>query len=148
MTLRAWSLVVCLAVNAYLAGVMVLFATVVYPGFGAVDRAAFAAPYAAFNERIGAPVVAFEVAAFVLSFVLYALRPASTPTWLVHAVVVLGVAYFVVTFAWHLPAHRALAAGDNGAGALSAVIVSQWVRTAAQLSRLGLLAWAGARAMS
>lgn len=54
--------------------------------------------------------------------------------------------YFVITFAWHLPAHRALAAGDNGAAALGPLLLSQWARTAVQLMRVGLLAWLGASA--
>ena len=65
--LERWTLVACSAVNVYLLGVMVLFATVVYPQFGAVERGPFPALYASFNGRIGVPVVAFEFLSLLLS---------------------------------------------------------------------------------
>lgn len=133
------ALVLSSAANLYLLGVMVVFAAVLYPMFGSVDKAAFPALYGSFNGRIGVPVVVVEFAAFVLPLLLYAARPSTTPLWIVHAVVVCGVAYFAITFGWHLPAHRPLAAGDNGA--LSTLITSQWARTAVQLVRAALLAW-------
>ncbi len=89
--------------------VMVMFAAVVYPQFGSVDRAAFPPLYASFNGRIGVPVVMFEFLAFLVPLALYASRPAEVPAWAVHGCVALGVAYFAITFGWHLPAHRALA---------------------------------------
>lgn len=146
--LERWTLVACAAVNLYLLGVMVLFAAVLYPQFGAVDRGAFPPLYASFNGRIGVPVVAFEFLALLLTLVLYGLRPAETPLWAVHAAVGLGVAYFVITFGLHLPAHRALAAGDNSAPALAPLLSSQWARTAVQLLRAGLLSWLSVLAMT
>jgi hypothetical protein len=146
MSFKAWTLVVCFAVNLYLLGVMVLFAAVVYPGFGAVGREAFPPLYAAFTARIGAPVVLFELAALVSTLPLYAARPAAAPLAAVHALVALGVLYFAITFGWHLPEHRALAAGDNGAAALGPLLQSQWARTGVQLARAGVLCWLGARA--
>ena len=41
----------------------------------------------------------------------------------------LSVVIFVITFGLHLPAHRALAAGDNSAEALGPLLSSQWART-------------------
>src|SRR5262245_14544426 len=146
MSAKAWTLVVCSAVNVYLLAVMVLFAAVVYPGFGAVDRGAFPPLYASFTSRIGAPVVAFELAALIATFPLYVARPAAVPIAAVHALVLLGVAYFAITFGWHLPAHRALAAGDNGSSAIRPLLESQWARTFVQIGRSVLLAWLGARA--
>jgi hypothetical protein len=148
MSLKAWSLVACSAANFYLLGVMVLFAAVLYPQLGAVDRAAFPPLYAAFTSRIGAPVVLFEFAALLLTFPLYLARPEAVPLGAVHLLVALGVAYFAITFGWHLPAHRALAAGDNGAAALAPLLQSQWARTGVQLARAGILAFLGARAAS
>lgn len=147
MSLKAWTLVACSAANFYLLAVMVLFAAVIYPQLGAVDRAAFPPLYAAFTGRIGAPVVLFEFAAFLLTVPLYFSRPEAVPVAAVHVLVALGVAYFVITFGWHLPAHRALAAGDNGAAALAPLLGSQWARTGVQVGRAGLLAWLGARAI-
>jgi len=63
----------------------------------------------------------------------------------VHALVALGVAYFAITFAWHLPSHRALAAGDNSATALAPLLSSQYARTVVQLVKVGLLSWLLAR---
>src|SRR5581483_11336698 len=69
VTFKAWALVLSAAVNLYLLGVMVLFASVVYPQFSVTDRAAFTPLYQSFTSRIGAPVVVFELAAFVLTLV-------------------------------------------------------------------------------
>jgi hypothetical protein len=146
MSFKVWTLVACSAANLYLLGVMILFAAVLYPQFGAVDRAAFPPLYAAFTARIGAPVVVFEFLALLLTLPLYLARPDPVPLGAVHALVVLGVAYFAITFGWHLPAHRALAAGDNGAAALTPLLRSQWARSGVQLGRAGVLAWLGARA--
>lgn len=139
--LERWTLVASTAVNFYLLAVMVVFAAVVYPQFGAVERGAFPPLYAAFNARIGVPVVAFEFLAFLIPLVLYAARPAVVPLWAVHVSAALGVAYFAITFGWHLPAHRALAAGDNSAEALRGVFSSQWARTALQVLRAGFLGY-------
>ena len=146
--LERWTLVACSAVNVYLLGVMVLFATVVYPQFGAVERGPFPALYASFNGRIGVPVVAFEFLSLLLTLGLYALRPVEVPLWGVHFVVALGVAYFAITFGLHLPAHHALAAGDNSATALAPLLSSQWARTAVQVLRAGLLSWFSVLAMT
>ena len=145
MSFKAWSLVLCSAANFYLLAVMVLFAAVAYPQLGAVDRAAFPPLYAAFTGRIGLPVVIWEFAALLLTFPLYWARPEAAPIGAVHALVALGAAYFAITFAWHLPSHRALAAGDNGPAALAPLLQSQWVRTGVQVVRAAILAWLGAR---
>ena len=91
-------------------------------------------------------MVLFEFAALLLTVPLYFARPEAVPLGAVHALVALGVAYFVITFGWHLPAHRALAGGDNGAAALAPLLSSQWVRTGVQIGRAGVLVWLGARA--
>ena len=147
MSIKAWALIACLCANVYLLGVMVLFATVVYPEFGAVDRKTFPSLYAAFTGRIGLPVVAFEFLALLTTLVLYASRPPLVPLWAVHALVALGVGYFAITFGWHLPSHRALAAGENDPQALLPLLRSQWARTVVQLIRAVMLAWLGARAV-
>ena len=146
MSLKAWTLVGCSVANFYLLGVMVLFAAVLYPQLGAEEQGAFPPLYAAFTARIGVPVVLVEFAALLLTLPLYLARPAAVPIAAVHALVALGMAYFVITFGWHLPAHRALAAGDNRPGALAPLLRSQWARTGVQFGRAALLAWLGARA--
>src|SRR4051812_21394249 len=102
MSIKAWTLVACSAANLYLLGVMVLFAAVVYPELGAVERGAFPPLYAAFTGRIGVPVVVFEFVALLTTLPLYASRPEQVPIAAVHALLALGVAYFVITFGWHL----------------------------------------------
>lgn len=124
---------------------MVVFAAVLYPQFGAMEQAAFPLLYSAFNSRIGAPVGVFEFAALLTTLPHYASRPAEVPLAAVHALLALGVAYFIITFGWHLPAHRALAADDNGAAALGLLLRSQWARTGVQLARTVILARLGAR---
>lgn len=147
MWLKAWALIVCALVNAYLLAVMVLFATVIYPGFGAVEAGAFPAAYAAFTRRIGVPVVLFEFLALLSTLPLYAARPVAVPLWAVHVLVALGVIYFVITFGFHLPAHRPLGAGQNDPAALATLLSSQWWRTVVQLARVALLGWLSARAI-
>lgn len=139
--MKAWTLPLCSAANVYLLAVMIVFATVSYPGFGSVDAAAFPALYKGFTGRIGLPVVAMEFVALLATFPLYFARPDSTPAWAVHALVALGVVYFVITFGWHLPSHRALAAGDNSPAALGPLLQSQWARTLVQLARAGICVW-------
>jgi hypothetical protein len=145
MSPKDWTLPLCSAANVYLLAVMVLFATVIYPSFGSVDAAAFPAMYKGFTGRIGLPVVAMEFVALLATFPLYAARPDATPAWAVHALVALGVAYFAITFGWHLPSHRALSAGDNSASALAPLMQSQWARTVVQFARAGLCIWCATR---
>jgi hypothetical protein len=148
MSIKAWTLVACLGANLYLLGVMVMFAAVVYPQFSAAQPPAFLPLYQAFNERIGIPVVLWEFLALLLCLPLYAARPAAVPLWTVHALLALGVAYFAITFGWHLPAHRPLAAGDNNSTVLATLRTSQWARTAVQLARAGLLCGLAAASMA
>ena len=143
--MRAWTLVLCVGINFYLLGVTILLGAVIYPQFGVVERAAFPGLYEAFNSRIGAPVVAFEFLALASTLALYAWRPATAPIAAVHALTILGITYFAITFAWHLPSHRPIAAGDNAQALLRPLLRSQWTRTAVQLARTALLAWMSAR---
>lgn len=140
MSIRAAVLVVSFAVNLYLLGVMVMFGAIVYPGFTAVERAGFPAVYDAFNSRIGAPVVVWEFLAFLIPLALYLRRPEAIPAAAVHAVTLLGIAYFAITFGWHLPAHRPLAAGTVDAGGMQTLLRSQWARTVVQAVKATLMA--------
>ena len=92
-------------------------------------------------------MVIWEFAALLSTLALYASRPESVAVSEVDVLVGLGVIYFAITFGWHLPAHRALATGDNGPAALAPLLLSQWARTAVQVIRCGLLAWITARCM-
>ncbi|MFO0598221.1 MAG: hypothetical protein U0228_23155 [Myxococcaceae bacterium] len=131
--------VVCLLLNLWVLGAMLVFALISYPGFAAADPGAFPQLYSAWNARIGVLVVPFEFLAFLACFALYAFRSDAVPASWVHALIGLGVVYFAITFAWHLPAHRPLAAGQNGADVLRPLLTSQWVRTVVCLARVGLL---------
>jgi hypothetical protein len=145
--LKDWALVACTAVNLYLLGVMVIFAAVTYPQFGAVDRSTFPVLYQSFNARIGLPVVTFEFLAALLVVPLYFARSERVPVWSVHLLLALSVAYFAITFAWHLPAHRPLAAGDNSGSAMGPLMTSQWARTVVQAVRALVCAWLGVKSM-
>lgn len=147
MNWQNWSLGGALVINIYVLGVMVMFATVVYPLFSTVRPEAFGALYQRFNSSIGVPVVAWEFAALLVTVLLYAARPISMPSSVVHVLVGLTVVYFVITFGWHLPAHRALAANDNSSGALQPLLTSQWVRTVVQALKVAVLSWYGVGAM-
>lgn len=120
-----------LALNVYVLGAMLVFALVSYPSFTGEGLAA----YPAFNKTIGVAVVPFELLAFLVPLGLYAFDRSPR----VHVVTALGVAYFVITFAWHLPAHRPLAAGTGGP--LTALLVSQWARTVVQAVKVAVLGW-------
>lgn len=136
-----WSLGGALVINVYLLGVMVMFASVVYPLFATVRPEAFGALYQRFTSSIGVPVVAWEFVALLVTVLLYLARPESMPSSVVHVLVGLTVVYFAITFGWHLPAHRALAANDNSSAALQPLLASQWVRTVVQLMKVVVLGW-------
>lgn len=146
--MKSWTLPLCGAANVYLFAAMVFFAAVSYPQFGSVDASAFPALYKGFTGRIGLPIVTMEFVALLVTFPLYFARPDSTPAWAVHLLVALGVAYFAITFGWHLPSHRALAAGDNSAKALAPLLTSQWVRTGVQFTRAAVCVWLLAQSVS
>ncbi len=139
--MKNWVLITAAGVNVYLLGVMVMFAAVVYPNFGAVERSAFPLLYKSFSGQIALPVVVWEFVALFVTLALYLWRPSAIPIGAVHALTALGLAYFAITFALHLPAHRALAAGDNTAAALAPLLSSQWIRTCVQVVRALLLLW-------
>ncbi len=130
--MKTAALYVTLALNVWVLGAMLVFALHSYPSFGRS-----LAGYASFNRTIGFAVVPFELLAFVVPLALYAVRP--QPLSAVHAFTALGVVYFVITFAWHLPAHRPLAAGTSND--LGVLLASQWARTVVQVARVGVAAW-------
>ncbi|MBL8953866.1 MAG: hypothetical protein JNK82_24025 [Myxococcaceae bacterium] len=119
------------ALNVYVLAAMLVFALYSYPQF---EQSV--ATYAQFNRTIGFAVVPWEFLAFIVPLALYATKP--QPLSAVHALTALGVIYFVITFSWHLPAHRPLAAGE--AGDTQVLMASQWARTAVQVARAALAA--------
>ena len=127
--MKAAALYATLALNVWVLGAMLVFALYSYPAF---ERSV--ATYAQFNRTIAFAVVPFELLAFLVPLVLYATRP--QPLWAVHALTALGVSYFIITFAWHLPQHRPLAAGV--AGNTGVLVASQWARTAVQVARVAV----------
>lgn len=125
----------------YLLGVMLVFQRVTYPGFADVGGAQFPAAYAAFNARIGLPVVVPELLAVLLTIPLFFVRPAGVPAWSVGVAFALGLAYLAITFGWHLPVHRALAKGDQSPAVMAALLRTNAARTVVQAVKCGLAAW-------
>jgi hypothetical protein len=148
MALKAWTLGICTATNVYLLGAMLVFALVSYPSLASAEQALFPSLYAEFTGRLVPLVVPAEFLAAGLTFPLYGWRPAAVPLWSVHLLVALAVGYFVITFAWHLPAHRALAAGDSSGSAFAPLMSSQWARTWLQVGRTLVLLGLGVKAIS
>lgn len=137
-----WLLVASAAAQLYVLGAMLLMHRAVYAPFAALSREAFAQLYAGFGARIGPVFVVPELVAFVLPLALFARAPTGLPKWVAWAALALGVAYFAITFAWHLPVHRSLATGDNSPAVIDALLRSHSARTLVHLARTALFAWA------
>jgi len=134
-------LAACTVVNVYVFAASVYLALVLYPRFGSVERSAWADAYHAYAQTNGWAFVPWELLAFALTLALYAARPESAPAWGVHVAAACGLAYFVVTFGWHLPAHKVLEAQGNSPELLAPLLSTQWLRTAVQLPRVAVLVW-------
>ncbi|MFO0557567.1 MAG: hypothetical protein U0269_06075 [Polyangiales bacterium] len=139
---RVWLLVASAAAQLYLLGAMLLMHRAVYAPFAALSREAFAQAYSGFGARIGAVYVAPEFIAFGLPLALFVWAPPALPRWVAWAAALLGAAYFAITFAWHLPVHRALASGDNSPAVIEALLRSHGARTLVHAARTALLTWA------
>lgn len=139
--LSTWLLLFYAAVNLYLLGAAVMLQAVQYPLLGEVGTASLPALHAALSRRLGGVFVLPEFLAFLGALPLLRLRLPRVPAWSVWACLLLGVVYFIVTFGWHLPAHRFLARGDASASVLARLLISHGVRTASLALKCGLLLW-------
>lgn len=139
--LEVFALVVCGALNLYLLGAATLLLAVSYPMLGAAGSAALPALYAALNARLGLSFVLPEFLAFLAVLPLLALRPPRIPARAVWVCIALGVVWFVVTFGWHLPAHKVIAMGDASPPVMQWLLVSHATRTASLALKCGILSW-------
>jgi len=137
--LSTWLLLSCTAVNLYLLGAACLLQVVAYPLLGAAGNDALPALHAALTHRLGVVFILPEFLAFGLVLPLFYWRPPTIRISILWACLALGIVYFGVTFAWHLPAHKLLALGD--ASAMPALLVSHAVRTTSVALKCGLLVW-------
>jgi len=138
---RRWLLLGAAAINLYLLGAACVLWAVVYPQLQDVGRAELPAFHASLTQHLR---VAFILPEFLSFFSLVPLlwrRPEGVPGWAAWAVVGLGLVYFAITFAWHLPQHQRLAGGEGSAEVMGALMASHAVRTVTVALRCGLLVW-------
>ena len=136
-----WLLVICAAVNLYLLGAAAILQVVQYPLLGDVGGSALPSVHAALTRRLGVVFILPEFLAFLSVLPLFWLRPPELPAVAVWACLALGIAYFVITFGWHLPAHKLLSTGDSSTAALRKLLVSHAARTTTVALKCGILLW-------
>ena len=140
-TAPRWLLLACVAINLYLLGGACLLLAAQYPLLGEVGAAALPAFHASLSRRLGVAFILPEFLAFFSVLPLLRWRPAGVSQAAVWSCVALGGVYFALTFGWHLPAHRLLAAGDASEPVMRALLTSHAVRTASLAMKGGVLLW-------
>jgi hypothetical protein len=138
---RTWLLLGSTAINVYLLGAACLLWAVVYPGFGDVGRAELPAFHALVTGRLRVAYILPELLSVLVLVPLLWRRPEGVPAWGAWVALGLGLVYLAITFAWHLPVHRALAGGDASAEVMGALMASHAVRTVTVALRCGVLLW-------
>src|SRR5207248_7800675 len=106
-----------------------------------VARSELPAFHAALTRRLAVAFILPELLSFVSLLPLLWRRLEGVPGWAAWTCVGLGVAYFAITFGWHLPAHRLLAGGDGSPEVMRALLGSHAARTVTVAMRCGLLPW-------
>lgn len=132
-----WLLLSCAAANLYLLGAACLLQFVAYPLLGTNGNAGLAGLHTALTSRLGGAFILPEFVAFGLVLPLFYWRPQQTRPSTLWICLALGILYFVVTFGWHLLAHKLLASGD--ASAMPALLVSHAIRTTFVALKCGFL---------
>lgn len=145
--LPLFMLLACTALHLYLLGAAAVLGRVSYPLITEAGSAALSVLHTALNRKLGLVFIAPEFLTFLSVLPLFWLRPLRIPLWSVWLCVALGVAYFVVTFGWHLPAHK-LVDGDSSSDAMGKLLGSHAVRTIFVAMKCGLLLWMVARAVA
>lgn len=136
-----WLLLSGAAINLYLLGAACLLLAAQYPLLAEVAPESLPDFHASLSRRLGVAFILPELLSFFWLLPLLRWRPEGVSAASAWACVALGVAYFAITFGWHLPAHRLLANGDASPAAMGALLVSHAVRTASLALRCGLLSW-------
>ena len=134
--------------NFYLLAVVLMLQRVVYPAFGSVPHDAFPAYYAMFTSRIALVVVVPEFLALLSAVPLFFWREQSIGAWVPWTALGAGVLYMVITFALHLPIHRALATGDNAPAIVDSLVSTNGLRTIVQALKCLLVSHFCARSFS
>jgi hypothetical protein len=143
-----WFLLGSAAINLYLLGAACLLWAAQYPQLAEVARSELPAFHAALTRRLGVAFILPEFLSFLSLLPLLWRRLEGVPGWAAWTCVALGVAYFAITFGWHLPAHRLLAGGDGSPEVMRALLGSHAVRTVTVALRCGLLLWMISAAMT
>jgi len=138
---RRWLLWASAAINLYLLGASCVLLAVSYPQLAEVGREALPAFHASLSRRLAVAFIVPEFVSFLSMLPLLRWRPEGVPAAPAWWCAALGVAYFALTFGWHLPAHRLLAGGDASAEVMGALLASHAVRTATVALRCGVLGW-------
>ncbi len=120
-------LLVCTAVNLYLLGAACMLQFVGYPLLLESGPGALPVLHAALTRRLGVVFILPEFLALLTLLPLLYWRPVRNEVWRLWVCLGLSIAYFVVTFGWHLPAHKLLASGD--VSAMPTLLESHAVRT-------------------
>ncbi|HYV49661.1 MAG TPA: hypothetical protein VFA20_32610 [Myxococcaceae bacterium] len=128
------------ALNLYLLGGACLLWAVVYPQFGEAGPE-LPALHASVTGHLRLAFIVPELLSFFAMVPLLWRRPEGVPAWPAWVAVGLGLAYFAITFGWHLPAHGRLARGDASAEVMGALMTSHAVRTVTVALRCGALLW-------
>jgi hypothetical protein len=145
---RRWLLMTSAALNLYLLGAACVLWAAQYPQLGEVARNELPAFHAALTRRLPVAFILPEFLSFFSLLPMLWRRVEGVPGWAAWACVALGVAYFGITFGWHLPAHRLLGAGDGSPEVMGALMTSHAVRTVTVALRCGVLAWMISAAMA
>ena len=139
--LALWLLLFCAAQNLYLFGAAAILHVVTYPALADVPSTLLPAFHASLSRRLAIVFILPEFLAFLSVLPLFWVRSLRISAWTVWTCVALGVAYFAVTFGWHLPMHKLLAHGDASASTMQLLLGSHAIRTASVALKCGLLVW-------
>ncbi len=141
-----WAFLVTLALTLYMTGMIWSMQVLEYPLFALVGRKEFPSYHAAHNRGLPLFVILPSVLAFASAVVLFWIRPAGIPLWLVIVVVALDLAVLVSTAVWQAPLHGRLDREGFSSETITTLVRGNWVRTilwtANALFLLGMVALA------
>ncbi|HRI71685.1 MAG TPA: hypothetical protein PK156_45950 [Polyangium sp.] len=136
-TLSLWLFAFAVAINLYLLGAACLLQAVAYPLLGDVSIDQLPAVHAGLTRRLGVAFILPELLAFVAVLPLFRWCPSGISKKNLVVCILLGVVYFALTFAWHLPTHKLLSMGNGSA--MPALLASHALRTIVQAVKCGVL---------
>jgi hypothetical protein len=132
---------VCLAATLFMTGVIWAVQLALYPLFAEVGADGWHRYHAAHTIRISRVVVAPMLLELGSALMLVLFRPAGVPSWAVWLGLLLLGVIWATTFFVSVPYHNQLetATGTTRAAAVTGLVVTNWIRTAAWTGRSLLL---------